>query len=1049
MKISGPPHRAAICWCPPDPLLPENFIKIAVTMNTICYGKWTASIAPVVMLLCLFSVITAQPGFLSISCGGKTNHTGENNITWIPDAHYIDVGQSADIGDAIGNASRLGSYASLYGSYLHTMRYFPKPLNKSCYQLPVTPDVPHLLRLWFPSGFFFPNRQSSINFDFSIETMDMSFVQSVMIYIYSSPSSYEHILVTKGRVLYICLVKTSETDDPSISAIEMRRLQHGMYKDAQPGTILFALSRFDVGGNSRWVRYPQDRFDRIWTQDSQQGAYLQNISSIEAISTNNTNDLPPTAVLQTAGVVNLSYSIYLEFSLPFIGQNIAYDGPTLLMFYFAEVERLNMSQSRSFSFSVVASSLPETITLRPNYSAQEITIHGDSGTPWIYLQNSSDSSLPPIINAYEYYGLLHSGPTTNLQDTAALNAIKSRVDIKGWISADPCYLIPWEGISCESSSVEERIVGIDLSGRNLTGWVPSYFAKLTALVNLSLDDNDFTGPMPNLANLTKLERLSLDHNDLTGPVPNLANLAKLERLYLQNNNLNGTAEWLSHLISLQELSLNDNQFMGPMPNLTNLTKLERLNIENNNFSGVFPAQLLHNCSLKLNYSGNPYLQIGQRECNLQNGNTNKSKDKNKNESTDKNKNGNTDKNVHKNKNENTKLVVVLGILFIALIIDQFVKLKIKEKPVTTESSGAKKEHKHFLKQDRSKIIVPNTTKSRAFTLDEMIAATQSFTREIGRGGFGSVFFGELPQGKTIAVKVLSLSSHQGIQEFLNEVDLLSKINHRNLVSLLGYCNETDQVMLIYEHMSGGSLRDHLYGSSAENSDLNWKRRLKIALDAAQGLEYLHVGCTPKIIHRDIKTANILLDSNFNGKLADFGLSRMATDVAATHVTTAVKGTFGYLDPEYYNTQMLTEKSDVYSFGVLLLEIITGRPPIDTNLPDEEVNIVRWATPYLLDTDENGGGKIIDVIDKRLCGGYDMKSASNVAKIAMRCVQALPSRRPTVSEVVAELKEAIKVEEDKDCISIAEENGIQNGDVSTKREGMEWNDDSSNMPNVGR
>eukprot|EP00253_Pinus_taeda_P015558 PITA_15558 len=255
-------------------------------------------------------------------------------------------------------------------------------------------------------------------------------------------------------------------------------------------------------------------------------------------------------------------------------------------------------------------------------------------------------------------------------------------------------------------------------------------------------------------------------------------------------------------------------------------------------------------------------------------------------------------------------------------------------------------------------------------------------------------------------------------------------------------------MLVYEHMSGGTLRDHLYGSRAENSDLNWKRRLKIALDAAQGLEYLHVGCNPKIIHRDVKTANILLDTNLNGKLADFGLSKMTIDGEATHVTTVVKGTFGYLDPEYFNTQMLTEKSDVYSFGVVLLEILSGRAPIDTNLPEEEINIVRWVTPYLLETDENGG-KIIDVIDKRLCGGYDMKSVSNVAKIAMRCLQALPSRRPTASEVVAELKEAIKVEEDKDGISIAEENGIQNGDVSNKREGMEWSDNSCNMSNVGR
>eukprot|EP00253_Pinus_taeda_P018112 PITA_18112 len=969
-------------------------------------------------------------GFLSISCGAKTNHTGENNITWIPDAHYIDVGQSADMGNVTSEEA--------YGSYLHRMRYFPKPLNKSCYQLPVAADVPHLLRLWFYAGNFSGYAGPSSDFAFSIETVDMLASRNVSGN--DIPSLYEHILVTKGRVLYICLVRTSETDDPFISAIEIRRLQHGMYTDAQPGTILFTVSRFDAGGNSM-VRYPHDNFDRIWM--SAVDTFMldpQNVTSKRPISTNNTKDFPPTAVLQTAWVIDSSNaSIPLQYSGSFDGEfRSDQTDRTLLLLYFAELETLNMYKSRSFSVKINGEE-SEIITLVPKYSAQEVTIQSSPVAYSFSLIEGSESTLPPIINAFEYYQLLQSHQPTYSYDIDALNAIKSQFDIKDWISPDPCYLVPWDGIGCGSSNYRGvTIFEIDLSGRNLTGPVPSDFAMLTALVNLSLHHNHLTGRTPlYFGNLTVLEglylqnnnfnghlewlpfqtslrELSLDHNNFTGPVPNLTNLISLERLYLQKNNLSGPVEWLSPLISLQELSLDDNDFTGPMPNLANLTKLERLNIENNNFSGVFPAQLLLNCSLKLNYSGNPYLRVGTRECNLK-----------------------------EKKNENTKLIVVLGILFIALIVDQYIKLTIKKESVATKSSAAQKDP-----NDHSMNMVPNATKSRAFTLDEMRAATQSFSQEIGRGGFGSVFFGKLPQGKLIAVKVLSQLSGQGIQEFLNEVDLLSKINHRNLVSLLGYCNETDEVMLVYEHMSGGTLRDHLYGPRAENSDLNWKRRLNIALDAAQGLEYLHVGCNPKIIHRDVKTANILLDTNLNGKLADFGLSKMIIDGEATHVTTVVKGTFGYLDPEYFNTRMLTEKSDVYSFGVVLLEILSGRAPIDTNLPEEEINIVRWVTPYLLETDENGG-KIIDVIDKRLCGGYDMKSVSNVAKIAMRCLQALPSRRPTVSEVVAELKEAIKVEEDKDCISIAEENGIQNGDVSTKREGMEWSDNSCNMSNVGR
>jgi serine/threonine protein kinase len=342
-------------------------------------------------------------------------------------------------------------------------------------------------------------------------------------------------------------------------------------------------------------------------------------------------------------------------------------------------------------------------------------------------------------------------------------------------------------------------------------------------------------------------------------------------------------------------------------------------------------------------------------------------------------------------------------------------------------------------------MVLKAAKSRAFTLNEVKVATEDFSKKIGQGGFGSVFFGKLPEGKEIAVKVLSLFSKQGAQEFLNEVDLLSRVNHKNLVSLLGYCNESRELMLVYEHMSGGSLKDHLYGFSAGLTELNWKTRVKIVLDAAQGLEYLHQGCTPRIIHRDVKTANILLDSNMNGKLADFGLSRMTMDGEDSHVTTTVKGTPGYLDPEYFNTRMLTDKSDAYSFGVVLLEIICGRKPIDLRV--EEVNLIRWVTPYV----ERAGNSpciMAEIIDKRLEANYCMESVTRVAKVAIRCVRAEPSSRPSVSEVVAELKEAIKLLEDDASTSISGDAGMESNDLQASPI-MDWGDDSSNLLKEGR
>jgi hypothetical protein len=425
---------------------------------------------------------------------------------------------------------------------------------------------------------------------------------------------------------------------------------------------------------------------------------------------------------------------------------------TLVVCYFADIETLNTSESRSFYFELDGAGggdPNQLITLVRNYSALEYPTGWGYAPTNFQLVMATNSTLFPIINAYEYYEVVSpESAATYKQDIDALDVMKRRFNIKDWIS-DPCHLIPWNGIRCDNISGLIRISEIDLSGRNLTGSVPNDIARLTALVNVSLNNNHFTGPLPNFTNLIMLERL-----------------------YLENNNLSGTLEWLSKLLNLKEL-----------------------NIENNNFSGVIPGQLLLNCSFKLNYSGNPYLSTNKSECILQNS-----------------------KSTQRNNTWRRKLKV-LGISLSGILIIASASIAVtvvyrknfwkKEEGVAIERP--KKETKHFLYQDYSMIMVPNPTKSRAFTLDEMIAATQNFSREIGRGGFGSVFFGELPEGKVIAVKVLSLFSRQGIHEFLNEVDLLSKINHKNLVSLLGYCNQTKEVMLIYEHMSGGSLRDHLYG----------------------------------------------------------------------------------------------------------------------------------------------------------------------------------------------------------------------------------------------
>ncbi|KAG5547255.1 hypothetical protein RHGRI_013057 [Rhododendron griersonianum] len=287
-------------------------------------------------------------------------------------------------------------------------------------------------------------------------------------------------------------------------------------------------------------------------------------------------------------------------------------------------------------------------------------------------------------------------------------------------------------------------------------------------------------------------------------------------------------------------------------------------------------------------------------------------------------------------------------------------------------------------------------------LCRILKATNDFDDAlvIGVGGFGKVYKASIDDGATttvVAIKRLSAESKQGAEQFWTEVKLLSKLRHANFVSLIGYCNENQEMILVYKYMNQGALADHLYKTSREESGgsrshLTWEQRLNICLDAARGLDYLHNGTLPGIIHRDVKSTNILLDEYLVAKVSDFGISKSMTTYLTTHVSTSVKGTFGYLDPDYFLTCRLTKKSDVYAFGVVLLEVLWGRPAIDTRLDEKQINLVNWAKINIKK------GKLDRIIDPSLNGDITPHSLEYFAELASECLHNQPMKRPTIAEV---------------------------------------------------
>lgn len=340
-------------------------------------------------------------------------------------------------------------------------------------------------------------------------------------------------------------------------------------------------------------------------------------------------------------------------------------------------------------------------------------------------------------------------------------------------------------------------------------------------------------------------------------------------------------------------------------------------------------------------------------------------------------------------------------LLVALIYYCYRRSKVYKRRQNQSFAG------HNEKSDFANLHVAADNGSQVFTCKQLHSATNGFGKSnvIGHGRFGLVYRGVLNDGRNVAIKFMDKARKQGEEEFKIEVELLSHLHCPYLLTLLGYCSDGNNKLLVYEFMANGSLQEHLHPVSnfyIAPVKLDWNIRLRIALEAAKGLEYLHEYVSPPVIHRDFKSSNIVLDRQLHAKVSDFGLAKLGSDKAGGHVSTQVLGTHGYVAPEYALTGHLTTKSDVYGYGIVLLELLTGRVPIDMERPPGEGVLVSWALPLLTDRE-----KVAKIMDASLEGQYSMKEVIQVAAIAAMCVQPDADYRPLMADVVQSLVPLVK------------------------------------------
>ncbi|KAK7388984.1 hypothetical protein VNO78_23815 [Psophocarpus tetragonolobus] len=561
------------------------------------------------------------------------------------------------------------------------------------------------------------------------------------------------------------------------------------------------------------------------------------------------------------------------------------------------------------------------------------------------------------------------------QDGLALLEIKSTLNdtknvLSNWQDFDdsPCA---WTGISCHPGD-EQRVRSINLPFMQLGGIISPSIGKLSRLQRLALHQNSLHGTIPNeLTNCTELRALYLRGNYFQGGIPsNIGNLSYLNILDLSSNSLKGSIpSSISRLSHLHILNLSTNFFSGEIPDIGVLSTFDK-----NSFLGnldLCGRQVQKQCRTSLGFPVVlPHAESDEAAVP-------------------------TKRPSHYMKAVLIGAMATMGLALIIILSFLWSRLLSKKERAAKRYTEVKKQ---VDPEAGTKLITFHG--DLPYTSSEIIEKLESLDEDdmVGSGGFGTVYRMVMNDCGTFAVKRIDRSCEGSNQVFERELEILGSIKHINLVNLRGYCRLPSSRLLIYDYLALGSLDDLLHENAQQSRLLNWSDRLKIALGSAQGLAYLHHECSPKIVHCNLKSSNILLDENMEPHISDFGLAKLLVDEEA-HVTTVVAGTFGYLAPEYLQSGRATEKSDVYSFGVLLLELVTGKRPTDPSFVKRGLNVVGWTNMLL---QEN---RLENVVDKR-CTDADAGTLEVILELAARCTDGNADDRPSMNQVLQLLEQEV-------------------------------------------